>query len=165
MSQQQIFVTGLTVVDTTRREKLGAIRWVNNKAYKYVKYNSGTGPVAAAAAAVAVYHGDNGWDDSEVSCDYTDGVVVAGVLIGAPANAGFGWMQIKGECTALAVAIEASNDATPVTCADGDPVVRGDADKALRRNNTVVDADAEVLPIVGIAIDASAKLVLLDCPF
>lgn len=161
---KKVFVTALTDVDTVDREGVGTIRIEAQKIYKYVKYNAGTATVVLVAGDVVVYHGDDGWDDSEVCGDYTDGVVVAGVAVAVIADDGFGWIQIGGQAT-LGIAIETSNDGIPVAAADGDIAVIGDADGAARRDNTVRDADAELEAVIGTIIDASAKKVLLTLPW
>ena len=139
--------------------------------YKYVKFLNTTATVAGAAGDVVCYTAEDGYDDNEVCADYSDAdtkPVGAGVLqatvTGTLATAYYCWIQIKGMDT-LNIAIESSNDATPVAVGDGDPLVVGDADKTLRRDNTVIDADAERKPVVAIAMDASAKTVILDFPF
>lgn len=139
----------------------------NQKVYKYVKYDDGTGNLDLAAGDVVHYIDDTGYGASTVGADVSDltgdgipaGVVVAAVTV----DASFFFVQIRGAAT-LAVAIESSNDATPVAAGDGDPLVLGDADKALRRQNTTVDADAERIREVAIAVDASAKEIICDFP-
>lgn len=158
---KKIFVTPLDAEESTDKEGVGVIRIEANKIYKWVKYTASVTPVAGD---VVVYHGDDGWDDSEVSGDYSDGVVVAGVIVASPATGEFCWIQIAGQAT-LGIAIETSNDAIPVAAADGDVAVIGDADGALRRDNSVRDGDVEVEAVVGTIIDASLKKVLLTLPW
>lgn len=139
---------------------------LNHKVYKYVKYDDGTGNLDLAAGDVVHYIDDSGYGASTVGADVSDltgdgipaGVAVAAVTV----DASYFWIQIQGPAT-LAVAIESSNDATPVACGDGDPICLGDADKAARRQNTTIDADAERIREMGVAVDASAKEVVLDC--
>jgi len=169
--QKHIFITPLDTVDTSDLEGVGTHRWEDNKLFKYVKFLNTTATVAGAAGDVVAYTAEDGYDDSEVCTDLSDAdskPVGAGILqatiTGTLAVAYFCWIQIKG-MTTLNIAIETSNDGSPVAAGDGDPLVIGDADKTLRRRNTVVDADSEVLPNVAIAMDASAKTVICDFPF
>lgn len=164
---KKIFVTSVTDTNTADVEGLGVIRFENGNVYKWVKFNNGTGNVAAVNGNACYYHGDNGYDDSEVTSDLTDATtlpIVAGTFQSVPADAEYCWILVKGYEIAN-ITLEASNDASPVAIADGMPICAGDADGAFRRYNTVVDADAERLQICGVAVDASAKKILLDCPW
>jgi len=63
--------------------------------------------------------------------------------------ASYGWIQIKGPATV--------NQAVPGT--DGGALAAGTVDGALIASTAYIDH------VAAIAIDASAKIVLLDCPF
>lgn len=157
-------------VDTIPGHLLGSYGQVNDDAgsriYKYVQYAEGAGALDLAAGDVVHYVDDTGYGANSVSADVSDLTgkgIVAGVAPAAvTADGSYFWVQIKGAAT-LAVALETSNDAAPVAAGDGDPLVIGDADKALRRDNTVIDADAERVQVCAVAIDASAAEVALDC--
>jgi hypothetical protein len=156
-SIKKIFVTKLSDTATTDLEGIGVIRIEGDKIYKWVTYNTGTGAVAAVAGNMTVYHGDNGRGTvaapvADVTSDYTDGLIGAGTLVGAPGNGEYGWIQIAG----LAVVTPALTGG-----ADGDAVTTvGAADGTFDTRDTAAD---EFSPAV--AIDVSAKLVLLRCPW
>ncbi len=149
---KKIFETQLADVNSTDKEGVGVLRFEGNKVYKYVKYNNGTANITAVANKVVVYHGDDGYDDSEVTPDFSDGAgVCAGTLVGVPADADFCWIQIAGDVI-LELALTAGADGNVVTAI-------GAGDGTLDVSALVTDHHA------GIAIDASLKKVLLTCPF
>lgn len=155
-SMKKVFVTKLTDTSTTDLEGIGVLRFEGAKIYKWVSYNAGTGTVAAVAGNTVVYHGDDAVvanSACDVTMDYTDGVICAGVLQAVIADGSYGWIQIKG-IAILTTALTAGADGdqlTSVGAADGtlDVVVTG----AINGN------------IAAYAIDISAKEVLLDCPW
>lgn len=151
-SMKKIFETRLSDVNSTDKEGVGVLRFEGNKIYKYVKYNNGAADITAVANKVVVYHGDDGYDDNEVTPDFSDGAgVCAGTLVGVPADADFCWVQIKGDVI-LELALTAGADGNAVT--------------AIGAGDGTLDVSAAVTDhIAGIAIDASLKKVLLDCPF
>lgn len=165
------FITGLTDVDSTDREGVGALRLEGNSWYKYVKFLNDTATVALVQGDVVAYAALTGYGASVVVGDLTDAdarPIAAGVAWGTVAGVAdtgyFGWIKIKGPAT-IPTAIESSNDGTPVAAGDGDPAQIGDADTTLRRVNTTHDADTERGVHCAVIIDASAKTVILDCPF
>ena len=155
-SMKKVFVTKLTDTSTTDLEGIGVLRFEGAKVYKWVSYNAGTGTVVAVAGNTVVYHGDDAVvanSACDVTMDYTDGVIVAGVLQAIIADGSYGWIQIKG-IAILTTALTAGADGdqlTSVGAADGtlDVVVTG----AINGNIAAYD------------IDISAKEVLLDCPW
>jgi tetrahydromethanopterin S-methyltransferase subunit B len=155
-SMKKVFITKLTDTNASDLEGIGVIRFEGAKIYKYVSYNAGTGVVAAVADEVVVYHGDNAVvidSAADVTMDVSDGVITAGVLQAVIADTEFGWIQIKGVAV-LNSALTAGLDGdllTSVGAGDGtlDVVVTG----AINGN------------ISAIALDASAFIVLLDCPW
>lgn len=124
------------------------------KKYKYVKYNSGAGTVAAAAGNFAYYYAPSGASAgayTEVTSDLSDSAGVgAGVLQAVIATGGYGWLQVTGVAT-LTAALTAGADGNALT-----PV--GSTDGALDVSAAVTDH------VCAIAVDASAKIVLLTCP-
>lgn len=169
---KRVFAQSLTETADYDKDGLGAIRFEGNSIYKYVKYVGGTGAVDGVDGDAVFYSDPDGYKNNEVRQDLTDltgsavcaGTLQAAVDISAFTSGAYVWIKIKGPET-LAIAIESSNDATPVAAGDGDPLVYGDADGALRRDNTVIDADAERAHVCAYAGDASDKEVILDCPF
>jgi len=126
----------------------------DNKTYRFVKYNSGAGTVAAVAGNAVGFYAPGGVSaaaTNEVTSDNSDTVAAAGVLVGAPGNGEYGWIQTKGVNT-LNLALTAG--------ADGNALYLNAAgtDGALTVMSAVTQSTA------GTAIDASAKVVMLACP-
>ena len=120
----------------------------DGKVYKYVLFSDGTGNVAAVAGNV-VYYGAS--STTTVTSDLSDSVNVgAGVLVGAPADSEYCWVQIKGEAT-LATSLTAGADGNALTAV-------GATDGTLDVSAAVTDA------VVAYAIDASEDLILCDFP-
>jgi hypothetical protein len=154
-SMKKVFVTKLTDTSTADLEGIGVLRFEGAKIYKWATYNSGTGAVAAVAGNMTVYHGDNAYTtDSacDVTSDYTDGVIGAGVLQAVVANGSYGWIQIKGVAT-IATTLTAGTDGDRLT-------VIGAGDGTLD-----VEVTGAITEVCAIALDASADIVLLDCPW
>lgn len=87
----------------------------DGKIYKFVQYDSGSGPVAAAAGKVAYYYTLDGYKLNKVTCDLSDSIELgAGVLQAAPADGEYCWIQIKGPAT-LSIALTAGADGDPLT--------------------------------------------------
>ena len=150
-----------TSLDEGNTPNAGTIVWVQNKAYKLVKYAEGTGTLDLAVGDVVYYVDDTGYEAHTVTADVSDSTgqeIGAGVAMAAvTATNTYFWVQIKGVST-LAVALGGSaGDGDPLTCV-------GAADKALTKA-AESDTAAVYKPVVAIAIDASAKVVLCDFPF
>jgi len=126
----------------------------DGKAYKFVQYNSGAGSVAAVAGNFAYYlapSGASAGSTTVVTSDLSDSAGVgAGVLLSAPATTEYCWIQISGVAT-LTTALTAGADGNALT-----PV--GATDGTLDVSALVTDH------ICAIAVDASAKIVLVTCP-
>lgn len=131
----------------------------SGRLYKYIKYNSGATPVAAVAGNFVYNYavsGASAGQYTEVTSFVTDsGGIGMGVLQSVIANGGYGWIQIKGQAT-LAQTIED----TPV---DGGPLTA--IGVATSGAISTVAAGAAGSYCCGVAIDASAKIVFLDCPW
>lgn len=127
----------------------------NGKIYKFVRYKTAAGPVAAVAGNVCYYYAPGGVSagaTTDVTSDLSDSANVgAGVLQSAPANDEYCWVQIKGPAT-LTTALTAGADGNALTAA-------GATDGTLDVSAAVTDA------IVAFAIDASAKIVVCDFPW
>ena len=159
--QQQIFFTKLTDVATAAegaKERLGVIRWDNNKAYKYVQYNPGAGAIAAVAGRACGYYAAGAVSTGQgtvVSMDGSDcnALVCAGVLVGIIPNLGYGWIQIKGQAT-LTVALTSGGDGQSLCFNSG--VDTG----------TLLVGAAVTNPLGLVhANDASASIVDLNCDY
>ena len=73
-----------------------------------MKFNNGAGNVASEAGHAAYYYGvggdaadGDGYEDSIVTQDRTDGFMTAGVFQAVIADLSYGWIQIKGPATML----------------------------------------------------------------
>ena len=124
------------------------------KRYKFVLYNSGAGPVAAAAGNMTYYYAPGGTSagaTTTVTSDLSDSANVgAGMLMSAPATGEYCWVQTGGPAT-LTTALTAGADGNALTAA-------GATDGTLDVSAAVTDF------ICAVAIDASAKIVFLTCP-
>jgi hypothetical protein len=122
------------------------------KVYKYIKYDTGGGSVAAVADQVAYYYTLDGYKNHTVTSDLSDSVEIgAGVLQSAPGDGEYGWIQIKGPAT-LNLALTAGADGDPLT-----PTGAG-ADGTLDVSAAVTDN------VCAIAGDISDKEVVCDFP-
>ena len=135
--------------------KLGTVhRAYDGKQYKYVQFNNGVGDVASVAGNAAYYYAVSGASAGQVdivTMDITDsGGVGAGVFQAVIADLGYGWIQTKGVAT-LTTALTAGADGNALTAV-------GAGDGTLDVSALVTDF------ICAVAIDASAKIVMLTCP-
>lgn len=126
----------------------------DGKAYKYVQFNDGVGNVAAVVGNFVYYYAVSGASAGQVdivTMDVTDsGGVGAGVLQAVIPDLGYGWIQTKGAAT-LTTAL--------VSGADGNALMASaTTDGTLKVSALVTDF------ICAVAIDASAKIVMLTCP-
>ena len=163
---KRAFVTPLDTVDLSDKEGVGTIRFEGNKVYKYVQLLNTSGTVAVVAGDAVAYFAEVGHNTSRVVSDIDDadtviigagivGATIAGVLL----ISYYVWIQIKGPVT-VAQTIAGS-------AGDGDQLQMDGADKALTKQlfaGTTPDI-AAAGSYMGIATDATAKLVALECPF
>lgn len=144
---------------TTAEFALGTVseQVVSNvmKRYRFVLYESGAGSVAAVAGNFAYIYAAGGASagaTTTVTSDLSDSAGVgAGVLQSAPADGEYCWIQVSGPAT-LTTALTAGADGNALT-----PV--GSTDGTLDVSALVTDH------IAAIAIDASAKIVMVTCPY
>lgn len=145
----------LTGAEAGKAPRIGDVyEAFDGKRYKFVKYNTAAGAVAAVANNFAYYYAAGGvsaGQQTEVTSDLSDSAGVgAGVLQAVIPNGGFGWIQTWGPAT-LTTALTAGADGnamTPVGSTDG-----------------TIDVSAAVTDhICAIAVDASAKIVFVTCP-
>ena len=148
----QTFITGLTDVETTDKEGVGTHRYDGGKWYKWVQYDTGAGPVAAVAGNVCYYYTLDGYKNNQVTSDLSDSVEIgAGVLLSAPGDGEYAWVQIKGAAT-LTPALTGG--------ADGDPLTpTGATDGTLDVSALVTDN------VCAIAGDISDKEIICDFPW
>ena len=90
------FATSLTEVATYDKEGIGTIRQEGTKWYKWIKYDAGTAAITAVAGLVVGYvAGTTNVSGCIVTPDVSDtNNIAAGVLMAAPADDGYGWVQI-----------------------------------------------------------------------
>ena len=128
---------------------------IDGKVYKFVIYDTGSGPVAAVSGNVCYYYAPGGVSagaTTTVTSDLSDSAGVgAGVLQSAPGDGEYCWIQTKGPAT-LTTALTAGADGNALT-----PV--GATDGTLDVSALVTDS------ICAFAIDASAKIVMCDFPW
>jgi len=134
---------------------LGTVhRAYDGKQYKYVQFNNGVGDVASVAGNFAYYYAVSGASAGQttiVTMDVTDsGGVGAGVFQAVIADSGYGWIQTRGSAT-LTTALTAGADGNALT--------------AIGTTDGTLDVSALVTDFIcAVAIDASAKIVMLTCP-
>lgn len=145
----------LTQVDSSPLWTPGqVVRMQDGKAYKYVQYNSGAGPVAAVAGNVAYFYAPGGISagaTTVVTSDLSDSAGAgAGVLQAVIANGSYGWIQVRGAAT-ITPALTAGADGNALTAV-------GATDGTLDVSFLVTDH------ICAVAIDASAKIIMCLFP-
>lgn len=123
----------------------------DGRVYKFVKFNNGSGDVTAVAGNFCYYLAETGAETWTVTSDLSDSSYVgAGVFQSAPADGEYCWIQVHGPAT-LTTALTAGADGNALT-----PV--GSTDGTLDVSAAVTDH------IAAIAVDASAKKVVVTCP-
>ena len=121
------------------------------KVYKFVLFSDGTGDVAAVAGNMVYYVAETGAETFTVTSDLSDSNGVgAGMLMSAPADGEYCWIQVAGPAT-LTTALTAGADGNALTAV-------GATDGTLDVSALVTDH------ICAIALDASARKVMLTCP-
>lgn len=106
----------LTAVSTVPAFTTGALGMTTNgNIYKYVKYDTGAGSVAAVSGNVAYYYTLDGYKNYTVSSDLSDSIEIgAGVLQSAPTDGQYCWIQVRGAAT-VTTALTAGTDGDPLT--------------------------------------------------
>lgn len=121
--------------------------------YRFVQYNSGAGAIAAVAGNAVGYYAPGGVSagaSNVVTSDVSDTAgVLAGTLMSAPATGDYCWIQVGGVATVTTALVSGAdgNALTLSTTTDGTLKVAG----------AVTDSGGAV------ALDASAKIVMLRC--
>ena len=150
------FTTALTETSTIDKEGVGALRQEGDKWYKWCKFDNGTANITAAAGLCVGYvAGVANVDGAVITPDVSDtNNIGAGVLMAAPADQEFCWVQIKGLSGVLAQDVTAGAVGNALTLA-------GAADGEFDVSAAVTDFIVGTLVVA----TASAQQVLLDCPF
>lgn len=124
-----------------------------DKTYRFVQYNSGAGTIAAVAGNIVGFYAPGGVSTgvtNVVSSDVSDTIGVgAGMLMAVIANGDYGWIQTKGVAT-ITPALVSGADGNALT-------LSSTTDGTLKVCAAVTDAECAV------AIDASAKIIMLKC--
>jgi len=129
----------------------------DGKVYKFVLYNTGSGPVAAVAGNVCYYYGPGGvstGSTTTVTSDLSDSAGLgAGVLQSAPSatNGLYCWIQTQGPAV-LTPALTAGADGNALTAV-------GATDGTLDVSALVTDA------VVAFCVDAGTKTIMCRFPW
>lgn len=148
-------IQGVIVSDVhdTAEFELGTVYFNDdNRAFKYVQYDTGAGSVAAVTGQVVYYYTLDGYKNNQVTSDLSDSVELgAGVLGSEPTDGQYCWILIKGPTT-LSIALTAG--------ADGDPLTpTGATDGTLDVSALVTDH------VCAYAGDISDQEIICDFPF
>lgn len=121
------------------------------RVYKFVLFNNGTGNVAAVAGNMCYYVAETGAETWTVTSDLSDSNNIgAGMFMSAPADGEYCWIQVAGPAT-LTTALTAGADGNALT--------------AVGATDGTLDVSAAVTDFIcAVAIDASARKVILTCP-
>lgn len=159
--EQVLFSQNIGDVSTTRKDKLGALRWKDGVLYKYIEINNGT-TVAGAVGDPCTFHDATGYIENKASLDNTDGdatnPIVAGFLTAAitgTANTSYyQWVQITGVVTVpTAVGSGAIGSGCMMTTGGG-------GDKTLVLATGVINSCAVLLTTSGANNKVIAKCVI-----
>jgi len=161
MSEKHSWVTQITDTNSAtsaHNDALGDIRWVGNKCYKYSLFTKGA--IAAVVGHAVNYIATTGYTTNAVTADVSTAdtiAVPAGVLVSAPLDGEYCWIQIKGPAT-----LTATTPITGTTPAIGQGITAGatDSDFAL-----LTDAGAGADSKIQCGVIQAAAVVLLDCPY
>lgn len=152
------YITGMNLTrnDATPQFKLGAIgQDSNGYLHKYVQYNKAAGSIAAVVDNAVGYYAPGGvsaGSSTVVTSDVSDTAgVLAGTLDAVLADGEYGWIQITGR-KVVTTALVSGADGNALT-------LSSTTDGTLKVCGAVTDAGGAK------AIDASAKIIVLDCPF
>lgn len=153
-----MYITGmkLTQTDAVPTFKKGAIgQDANGYIYKYVQYAVGAGAIAAVIGNAVGYLAAGGVSTGEkyqVTSDVSDTALLgAGILMSAPANGEYCWVQIKGPAI-LTTALVSGADGNALT-------LSSTTDGTLKVVGALTDA------VVANCIDAGTKAIFCDFPF
>lgn len=155
--RKTIYATALTETSAIDKEGVGTLRQEGDKVYKWCKYDAGTAVIAGVAGLVVGYvkEANDGFTDSIVTADVSDtDNIGAGVLMAAPADGDYCWVQTHGLSGVLAQDVTAGAVGNAMTLA-------GAADGELDVSAAVTDF------VVGVLVVATggSQRVYLNCPF
>lgn len=152
--RKTVFASGLEETSTIDLDGVGAIRQEGDKFYKWVRYNNGTAGISAVAGLCVGYV--SGTTTHEVTPDVSDTADLgAGVMLSAPANGEYCWIQTKGISGIL------SQDVTDPTAVIGQAVtLKGAADGEF----DVSAAHTDFVIGMIIVVTSGSQQLWLDCP-
>ena len=148
--------TDMTGVESSKAPGIGDIFVSHdNKRYRFVRYLVGAGAIAAVAGNAVGFYAPGGVSTgvtNDVTSDVSDTIgALAGVLLSAPGNGDYCWIQIGGVVT-ITPALVSGADGNNLT-------LSSTTDGTLKVAGAVTDAGGAV------AIDASAKIIMLNCAY
>ena len=98
--QKGVWSGAVTDVHTTQKEVIGSTRFHGMKVYRYHKFDNGSGNVAAVVGNAVYFKQAQDIVTSDITdADASPHMVVAGVLVSAPADGQFCWIQVRGPVT------------------------------------------------------------------
>ena len=145
--QKVVWSGAVTDVHTNQKEVIGSTRFHGMKVYRYHKFDIGA--IAAVVGNLVMFKATT---QDLVTSDTSAGdttPVAAGLLVSAPADAQFCWVQTRGPATV--------NLTLAGSAADGDGLIAG-TDGAL----TIATAN-QIHVCCATAGDASAKMIWMHC--
>ena len=145
--QKVVWSGAVTDVHTNQKEVIGSTRFHGMNVYRYHKFDIGA--IAAVVGNLVMFKATT---QDLVTSDTSAGdttPVAAGLLVSAPADAQFCWVQTRGPATV--------NLVLAGSAADGDGLIAG-TDGAL-----TIQLAASIVPPCAVASDASAKMVWMNC--
>ena len=144
------FSSRISEAKTTNADGLGEHRYEDGKWYKRVQANG-----AIAAGQALGYQGVTGYARNQVTADTSTAanrIIPAGVAPVAATDDQYLWVLIKGEYNITAARVGGSTDGVQQELSNTD-------------GQLVDRAAGDVTALFGYAIDASAGLILVDCPW
>jgi len=145
--QKVVWSGAVTDVHTNQKEVIGSTRFHGMKTYRYHKFDIGA--IAAVVGNLVMFKATT---QDLVTSDTSAGdatAVAAGLLVSAPADGQFCWVQTRGPATV--------NITLAGSAADGDGLIPG-TDGAL-----TIQTAGSIIPACAQASDASAKMVWMNC--
>jgi len=145
--QKVVWSGAVTDVHTNQKEVIGSTRFHGMKTYRYHKFDIGA--IAAVVGNLVMFKATT---QDLVTSDTSAGdttAVAAGLLVSAPADGQFCWVQTRGPATV--------NLTLAGSAADGDGLIPG-TDGAL-----TIQTAGSIIPACAQASDASAKMVWMNC--
>lgn len=164
MAIQTLFKSQLTDIDSSARDTLGAVRFENNKFYKYMEIKNTTATVAGVAGDPVAFFAATGYSSHRAVIDLSDAGTIPvccgflmGSVTGTSGTSYYGWVQLTGP---VAVPTAITNGVV------GNPVYLTTTDKTLAKS-VEADSAAAYKQNVGVELTATAanNVIMADIPF